>query len=124
MPSRPLQKIVISLWDPSNIQVVSKAIEDTKRGFNPSVRGQSIYVTLPQLTQERREELIKITKQLAEKYRIELRNFRDDANRRLVSSDATEDQQFKGKKDVHDEFNSANKQIEEILKKKEAEINE
>ena len=81
-------------------------------------------MTLPQLTQERREELIKITKQLAEKYRIELRNFRDEANKRLASSDATEDQQFKGKKDIQEEINKANKEVEEILKRKEAEINE
>ena len=120
----PPREIVISLWDPSNIEVVSKAIEATKRGFNPSVRGQSIYVTLPQLTQERRDELIKITKQLAEKYKIELRNFRDDANKRLSAGELTEDQEFKGKKDIQEEINKANKDVEEILQRKETEINE
>ncbi|PIR87664.1 MAG: ribosome recycling factor [Candidatus Harrisonbacteria bacterium CG10_big_fil_rev_8_21_14_0_10_45_28] len=124
----PPREIVISLWDPSNIEQVAKAILDAKRGFNPSVRGQSIYVTLPQLNQERREELLKLAKQVVEKYRIELRNFRNDANKQLdnaeTSKEISEDMQAKGRKRIQDAVDRGNKDIEEILKKKEQEISE
>ncbi|PIR87322.1 MAG: ribosome recycling factor [Candidatus Harrisonbacteria bacterium CG10_big_fil_rev_8_21_14_0_10_49_15] len=124
----PPRELVVTLWDPSNIETVAKAINDAKRGFSASVRGTSIHIILPQLTQERREELIKLTKQIGEKYRIEFRNFRDDAKRRLESAEAakeiTEDQEFKGMKKVQEAIDGANKSVEDLLKKKEIEIND
>ena len=124
----PPRELVVTLWDPSSIETVSKAINDAKRGFSASVRGTSIHIILPPLTQDRRDDLVKLVKQISEKYRIELRNFRDDAKKQIESAQQmkqiTEDQEFRGMKKVQEAIDKANKDIEELLSKKEVEISE
>jgi ribosome recycling factor len=124
----PPREMIISLWDPSGIAVVAKALEDAKRGFSVSVRGTSIAVTLPPLSQERRDEFIKVAKNIGEATKIKLRGARDDVNRKLASGKTaktiTEDMEFKGKKRVQEAVDRANKDIEAAIAKKIVEINE
>jgi ribosome recycling factor len=124
----PPREMVISLWDPSGTAVVAKALEDSKRGFGVSVRGNSVVVTLPPLSQDRREELIKVAKTMAEQTKIRLRGLRDDANKKLSASKTaktiTEDMEFRGKKKVQETIDRANKDIEASVDKKIKEINE
>lgn len=124
----PPREMAINLWDPSGLQVVVKALEDAKRGFSVSPRGSAVVVTLPPLSQERRDELIKVAKQIAEQTKIRVRSLRDDANKKLAAAKSaktiTEDMEFKGKKKVQDAVDKANKEIEAVVAKKVTEINE
>ncbi len=124
----PPREMVISLWDPSGLAVVAKALEDAKRGFGVSVRGNAVVVTLPPLSQDRREELIKVAKTMADQAKIRLRGLRDDANKKLAASKTaktiTEDMEFRGKKKVQEVIDKANKEIDAQVEKKIKEINE
>lgn len=124
----PPREMAITLWDASGLQTVAKALEDAKRGFGVSVRGSAVVISLPALSAERRDELIKVAKQMCEQSKIRIRGLRDDANRKLsslkTSKAITEDMEFKGKKKVQEATDKANKDIEALLAKKVAEINE
>jgi ribosome recycling factor len=124
----PPREMAINLWDASGLQIVAKALEDAKRGFGVSVRGTAVVVTLPPLSQDRREELIKLAKQFCEQAKIRVRGSRDTANRQLASAKTskaiTEDMEFKGKKKIQEATDKVNKDIEMALSKKISEINE
>ena len=124
----PPRELVIALWDPSGSAQVAKAIDDAKRGFTTSVRGSAIHINLPPLTQERRDELTKLVKQMIEKSRIQLRSLRDDANKKVQAGKAsktiTEDDEKRGKKKIQDVTDRVNKEIDTLLEKKTKEINE
>ncbi len=124
----PPREMAINLWDPSGLNVVVKALEDAKRGFSVSPRGSAVVVTLPPLSQDRRDELIKVAKTMAEQTKIKLRGLRDSANKSLaaakISKSITEDMEFKGKKKVQEVIDKANKDIEAQVEKKVKEINE
>lgn len=124
----PPRELVIALWDPSGSAQVAKAIDEAKRGFTTSVRGSAIHINLPPLTQERRDELTKLVKQIVEKGRIQLRSLRDDANKKLQAAKAaktvTEDMETRGKKKIQEITDKTNKDIDSLLDKKTKEINE
>lgn len=124
----PPREMAISLWDPSGTPVVAKALEDAKRGFTVSVRGNAIYLSLPPLSQERRDELAKLVKSMSEKTRIQVRAARDDANKKLSAAKSaktlTEDMEARGKKKVQEAIDKANKDIDALVEKKTKEINE
>jgi ribosome recycling factor len=124
----PPREMAISLWDPSGVTVVAKALEDAKRGFSVSVRGGAVYISLPPLSQERREEMVKMTKAIAETYRIRLRGTRESANKQLQAGKAaktlTEDMEARGKKKVQEITDRTNKEIEMQVEKKIKEISE
>lgn len=124
----PPREIVIALWDPSGAGQIAKAIDDAKRGFTTSVRGSAIHINLPALTQERRDELSKLVKQMVEKAKIQMRSLRDDANKKMQAGKAaktiTEDMERKGKQKIQDITDKKNKEIDALLEKKIKEINE
>ncbi len=124
----PPREMAISLWDASGVTIVAKALEDAKRGFTVSVRGGAIYIALPPLSQERRDEMSKLAKSIAEIYRIKIRGARESANKQLqVGKQAktlTEDMETRGKKKVQEVTEKANKDIEAAVEKKVREIAE
>ena len=75
--------ISIQVWDKSNVQFIDSSIKKSELGINPQVDGQIIRVRIPDLTEERRKELIKIVKSMAEKSKISVRNIRRDGNENL-----------------------------------------
>lgn len=102
--------------------------EDTKKGFNPQVRGNSIHINLPPLSQERRDELGRVAKSSAENIRIQVRSHRDHANKAIDKAEAdkaiNEDQKFRFKDDVQKIVDEANKEIDRLVESKLAELNE
>ena len=72
--------ITIQVWDKSNIQFIDSAIKKSELGINPQIDGQIIRVRIPDLTEERRKELIKIIKTMAEKGKVSVRNIRREGN--------------------------------------------
>ena len=75
--------ISIQVWDKSNTNLIESAIQKSDLGINPQIDGQMIRLRIPDLTEERRKDLIKILKNMGEKAKISLRNIRREANEEL-----------------------------------------
>ena len=75
--------ISIQVWDKSNCSLIDSAIQKSDLGINPQVDGQIIRIRIPDLTEERRKELIKILKSMGEKSKVSIRNIRREANDEL-----------------------------------------
>jgi ribosome recycling factor len=118
--------ITIQPWDPSVIAEVEKAILKSNLGITPSNDGKMIRLSIPPLSRERREELDKVVKKMAEDGRISLRTIRRDSKEALekLQKDKliTEDDKFRGIDDLQKLVDKYIAKIEEILKAKEKEI--
>ena len=75
--------ISIQVWDKANISLIDTAIQKSELGINPQIDGQIIRLRIPDLTEERRKELIKVLKNMGEKGKISIRNIRREANEEL-----------------------------------------
>ncbi|MBI4993742.1 ribosome recycling factor [Candidatus Wolfebacteria bacterium] len=124
----PPREIQISCWDKQNVQSIAKAIESSNLRVSANIDGNLIRINMPPLSQERREEIIKIVKKESEETKIKIRHIRDEANKKIGSQEEkkeiSEDQKFKLKEHVQKNIDSANKEIEAILDKKIKEIEE
>lgn len=122
------QTILIEPWDKSVIGAIEKAIQSSDLGLNPSNDGMVIRVPFPPLTEERRKELAKLCRNYAEEARVAVRNIRRDANHKLdklgKDGDVSEDDIRRAEAEVQKITDSHVKEIDEALKRKEAEIME
>ena len=75
--------ITIQVWDKANTTLIESAIQKSELGINPQIDGQTIRLRIPDLTEERRKDLIKILKSMGEKGKIAVRNIRREANEEL-----------------------------------------
>ena len=116
----------ISVWDRGLVVAVEKAIRASNLGLNPQTEGQVIRLRMPDLTQERRKELVKVAHQYAEKARIAVRNVRRDGMDHLKQLEKahlmSEDDHKKKADDVQKMTDDTIKEIEQVLKSKEQEI--
>ena len=126
VPERRL--IVIAPWDATVIGAIEKAIQKSDLGLTPSNDGKVIRLAIPQLTEERRKELVKIVKKMAEEGKVKLRNSRRDANEELKdikkNSKMAEDELFAAQEEVQKLTNSHIEKIDKVLALKEKEIME
>lgn len=124
----PPRDIDISVWDKNALIPIVKAIEGAKLGLTPSADGNVIRMHLPSLTDERRKELEKLARGIAEQSRIRVRGARDDFNKKVEQDfkekQIGEDQKFKLKKQIQDAVDKINREIEVLLEAKIREINE
>lgn len=124
----PPRTITIQVWDENAIASVAKAIETSSLNVGAQIAGNVIRVNLPELSSERREELLKHAKKMAEEYRIRIRGAREDANKKVQKAAdegvLNEDQKFRGRELVQKEVDATNKKIEELLEAKVKEIAE
>uniref|UniRef100_A0A7V3RG42 Ribosome-recycling factor n=1 Tax=candidate division WOR-3 bacterium TaxID=2052148 RepID=A0A7V3RG42_UNCW3 len=120
--------IVIQPWDKQALSAIEKAIYKADIGLTPNNDGNVIRLSLPPLTAERREELVKLAQKLAEESRVAIRNIRRDANNELKKLEKekkiSEDDSFKGQESIQKLTDEYIKKVDEILKKKEKEIKE
>lgn len=120
--------IVISPWDSSVIVAVEKAIQKSDLGLMPSNDGKLIRINIPSLTEERRKELVKIVKKMAEECKIKLRNERRDANEQLKTlkkdSEISEDDLFNYQDEVQELTDKYIQKTDGVLAAKEKEIME
>jgi ribosome recycling factor len=120
--------LTVTPWDKSMVPVIEKAIMSSDLGLNPSTAGTVIRVPMPPLTEERRKELVKVVRELAENSRIAVRNIRRDANNDLKSllkdKDISEDEDHKGQDMVQQVTNQSTDEIEALLQTKEKELME
>ena len=118
--------ISIQIWDKANIAVIESAIQKSELGINPQIDGQTIRLRIPDLTEERRKDLIKILKNMGEKSKIAIRNIRRDANeelkRKLKEKNISEDESKNLEKIIQNLTDTNIENIEKILANKEKEI--
>ena len=116
----------INVWDRGLVVAVEKAIRASNLGLNPQTEGQVIRLRMPDLTQERRKELVKVAHQYAEKARIAVRNVRRDGMEQLKALEKahlmSEDDHKKKADDVQKMTDETIKDIDSTLKTKEQEI--
>ncbi|BDB96358.1 ribosome recycling factor [Candidatus Hydrogenosomobacter endosymbioticus] len=115
----------VQVWDASLIKQVEKAIIDS--GMSASVDQNCVFVTLPPLTQERRQEMVKKAKEYAENARISVRNIRHEGQKQIQlakDTGASEDECFRLQKDLQKRTDDFIKKIEDILVSKEKDISE
>lgn len=120
--------IVIQPWDRAMIGEIEKAIRTSELSLNPSNDGKVIRISIPPLTEERRKELAKQAKNLAEQSRVAIRNIRRDGNEELKkaqkNSELTEDEEAKAVEELQNLTDKYIKEINHILEEKEKEIME
>ena len=117
--------VLIQPWDKNMIRLIEKAIIDSNIGLTPSNNGESIRLSMPPLTEERRKELVKQSKAEAENARISLRNARRDAVeafKKAVKEGMPEDEGKDGEAQVQKVVDKFNKAIDAAFEKKEKEI--
>ncbi|MFP4445564.1 MAG: ribosome recycling factor [Desulfosudaceae bacterium] len=118
--------IVIQPWDATVIKNVEKAILQSNIGLTPSNDGKVIRLTVPPLTEERRKEIAKQLGQMAEDYKVAVRNVRRDANENLKQmkkdGDISEDDAFAARDKVQEMTDKFVERIDEVCKEKEKEI--
>lgn len=120
--------LMIQVWDKSMVAAAEKAIRDANLGLNPAAEGQSIRVSIPPLTEERRKEYVKLTKKYGEDSRVALRNLRRDilhgVDRLEKDKEIGEDEKNRGRKDADDLVHKYEKQVNDMIAQKEKEIME
>ncbi|MCI5167466.1 MAG: ribosome recycling factor [Candidatus Electrothrix sp. GM3_4] len=120
--------IVIQPWDPQMLAVLEKAIMTSDIGLTPANDGKVIRLNIPQLTEERRKELVKQVKKIAEEYKVGVRNDRRDANDTFKTQkndkEISEDEMFEYQEDVQKVTDEFITRIDEIAAGKEKEVME
>lgn len=115
--------ILITPWDKANLEVISKAIQASEIGINPTVESDSIRLNLPPMTEDRRKELVKVVKDELENARISVRNERKQTLQAIDRiTDMGKDEKERLEKQVGEEVKKANDEIESIGSAKETEI--
>lgn len=118
--------IVIQPWDKGALAVIEKAIRDSSLGLNPVVDGNTVHLTIPALTEERRKEFTRLLHQKIEEARIRVRQIREDILKKVQQEvrekTAREDDLRKAKDELQKITDDLNKRFEELTKKKEQEL--
>ena len=120
--------LMIQPWDASICRAIEKAIQMSDLGLNPNSDGVCIRLNLPQLTEERRKDLVKVVHKKAEEYRVVCRNLRRDANDAIKKAEKakeiTEDESKKGVEQVQKIIDKVMKEIDVVAANKEKEVME
>ena len=120
--------ISIQVWDKANTNLIENAIQKSELGINPQTDGQIIRLRIPDLTEERRKDLIKVLKNMGEKGKIAIRNIRREANedlkKKLKDKIISEDDNNNFEKNIQKLTDHNIENIEKILSEKEKEISQ
>lgn len=115
-------QLLIKPFDRSALGAIEKGIIAANLGYNPGNDGETIRIVIPALTEERRKELVKQVKAMAEDAKIVIRNLRHEANEEITKLELPEDEEKGMMKDVQDLVNDYNKKIDSLCKEKEQEL--
>ena len=118
--------ISIQVWDKTNINLVDSAIQKSELGINPQIDGQIVRLRIPDLTEDRRKELIKVLKNIGEKGKVSIRNIRREGNeelkKKLKDKLISEDENKNYEKNIQKLTDDNIINIDKILSEKEKEI--
>ena len=117
--------ITVQPFDPSQIKAIEKAVQESDLGLTPSNDGKLIRLPIPQLTEERRKELVKLVRKYGEEGKIAIRNVRRDVMKHLEelvrNGEVGDDEELRGEKQVQKLTDEHTKAIDDLMKHKEAE---
>lgn len=116
------RKLQIKAFDKTCLPDIEKGIYEADLGLTPNNTGDLIFITIPELTEDRRRELVKQAKAMAEEAKIALRNVRQDANNSIKRLELNEDEEKHGENEVQELINKYNKVVDEKSKEKENEL--
>tara|TARA_B100001564_G_C20354576_1_gene540514 strand:- start:50 stop:610 length:561 start_codon:yes stop_codon:yes gene_type:complete len=120
--------ISIQVWDKANTTLIESTIQKSELGINPQIDGQIIRLRIPDLTEDRRKELIKVLKNMGEKSKVAIRNIRREANedlkKKLKEKLISEDDSKNFEKNIQKLTDTNIENIEKILSEKEKEISQ
>jgi len=120
--------MIIQPWDKTALPAIEKALYKSPLGLTPNNDGNVIRLSIPPLTTERREELVKLVQRLGEDTKVAIRNVRREANNEIKKEEKdkkiSEDASFNSQEEVQKITDEYIKQVDDILKKKEKEIRE
>ena len=118
--------ITVQVWDQSNVKLVDAAIQKSDLGINPQIDGSVLRLRIPDLTEERRKDLIKVLKNIGEKNKVAIRNIRregnDDLKKLTKDKKISEDENKSFEKNIQKVTDDHIANIEKILTEKEKEI--
>ena len=118
--------LTVQPFDPSSIRSIEKAIQESDLGLTPSNDGKIIRLPIPQLTEERRKELVKVVRNMAEEHRVAVREIRRDAMRHLKelvdNGEVGADDEHRAEGELQKVTDSRVSELDELLKVKEEEI--
>ena len=120
------RQLIIEPWDKNMIESIEKAIMTSDLGLTPNSDGNVVRINIPELTEERREELVKLVNEKAEEARISVRNVRREANEKLeeleAESEISEDNYHRGLDNIQELTDNYIDKIDQLVEKKEEEI--
>jgi ribosome recycling factor len=117
--------LTVQPFDPNALKEIERAIQESDLGLNPSNDGKIIRLPIPQLTEERRQELVKVARQIAEEGRVAVRNVRRDVIHHLKEEqNVSSDEEHRAEERVQKLTDDHVHKIDDLLKRKEAEITE
>ena len=116
------RQLLIKPFDKGSLGAIEKAILAANLGYNPGNDGETIRIVIPELTEERRKELVKQVKAICEDAKVSIRNIRRDGLENVKKAELPEDEAKGMEKDIQDLVNEYNKKIENMLKEKEQEL--
>jgi len=116
------RQLLIKPFDKSCLGAIEKAIIASNLGYNPGNDGETIRIVIPELTEERRKELVKQVKALSEEAKVSVRNIRHEALEDVKKADLPEDQEKSMETEIQNMVNDANKKIDAAFKEKEKEL--
>jgi ribosome recycling factor len=118
--------VLIKPYDASQLAAMERAIRDSDLGVNPNNEGSQLRINLPQMTEERRREMIKVVRHKAEEGRVAIRNVRrkakEELDRIVKDGDAGEDEVRRAEKELDDVTHRYVSSVDELVKHKEAEL--
>lgn len=120
------RNILIKPWEKNQLKEIEKGINIAQLGFNPINDGETVRITIPQPTEERRKELVKRLRGILEKSKIAVRNIREEAIKEIRKKEkeggVSEDEKFRRQEEIQEIVGEFNKKLEEETGKKEKEI--
>ena len=116
----------IQVWDATNVNIIDSALKKSDLGINPQIDGQIIRIRIPDLTEERRKEMIKVLKTIGEKAKVSIRNIRRDCNEEIKNLEKektlSQDESKSIEKNIQKTTDDYIKNIDNLLSSKEQEI--
>jgi len=116
------RSLMIKPFDKGALKDIERALNEANLGITPVNNGEVIILTVPELTEDKRKEYVKLAKNTCEEARVALRNIRQDANNLVKKEELPEDQEKNALNEIQELVNTYNKKIDEIFKEKETEL--
>ena len=116
------KSLIVQPWDKNLLQEIEKGIINANLGFNPMNNGDTVIISIPPLTEERRKELVKIVRNETENSKIRIRNIRKDSNHEVKKTDISDDEKKNFEIDIQELTNNFITKIDSVLSAKEKEI--